>query len=242
MEISTGAGGDRTVEVDRLAESIAIDVLEAEARRGARFSLLSEEIGRRDFGAEFPLVLLDPIDGSLNAKQGVPVYAVMASLLDGPAVRDVRAGYVSNLVSGEAWTAIRGGGAWHDGEPLRPLPSVHPGRIELLGLESSTQSLEIAAKLVRHAVKIRILGSMAISIAHTASGGFDVFCSPINARVFDMTASALLLKEAGGVLSDMAGRSLDDLPVGLDSRSTLLAASDPAAHALALLHLSAASE
>jgi len=226
------------VEVDRLAESIAVELLETEAERGARFSLLSEEIGRRSFGSEFPLILLDPIDGSLNAKQGIPVYAVMASLLDGPTVADVRAGYILNLVSGETWTAIRGVGAWRDGVRLVSLPTITPGRIELLGLESSTAALAGAANLVRQAGKLRILGSMALSIVHTASGGFDVFCSPINARVFDMTASALVLKEVGGVISDIRGESLDALPVGLDSRSTLLAAADPAAHALALRHLS----
>lgn len=240
-EISIGAGGDRTVEVDRLAESVAIEILEAEAGRGVRFSLLSEEIGRRNFGAEFPLVLLDPIDGSLNAKQGIPVYAVMASLLDGPAVGDVRAGYVVNLVSGETWTAIRGAGAWRDGVALHPLRAVHPGRIDLLGLESSTRSLDVARNLIRNATKIRILGSMAISIAHAASGGFDVFCSPVDARVFDMTASALILKEAGGVITDMGGHHLEGLSVGFESRSTLLAASDPAVHALALGYLAAAS-
>ena len=182
-------------------------------------------------------MLLDPIDGSLNAKQGIPVYAVMASLLDGPAVGDVRAGHVINLVSGETWTAIRGSGAWRNNVPLRPLRSEHPGRIDLVGLESSPRSLELAANLVRNAGKIRILGSMALSIAHAAAGGFDLFCSPLDARVFDMTASALVLTEAGGVITDIAGNPLAGVEVGFHSRSTLLAASDGAMHALALGHL-----
>lgn len=238
-ELSQGAGGDRTVEVDRLAEATAIEVLSAHAKGGATFSLLSEEVGRVDFGADYPLVLLDPIDGSLNAKQGIPVYAVMASLLDGPLVADVRAGYVINLVSGERWTAIRGEGMRRDGIRVDPLPTQQPGHLELLGLESSPRSLALAGALVREAAKIRMLGSMAISLTQAAAGGFSLFCSPIEARVFDMTAGILMVKEAGGVISNLEGRPLDGLEVGFETRSTLLAAADPATHSLGLRLLGA---
>ena len=238
-ELSTGAGGARTVELDRLAEATAMGILQAHGAGGARFSLLSEEIGRVSYGAEYPLVLLDPIDGSLNAKQGIPAYAVMATLLDGPRVADIRAGYVINLVSRDTWTATRGGGATRNGEHLWPLPTEHAGRLELLGLESSPKSLELAHDLVRAAAKIRMLGSMAISLTQAASGGFSLFCSPINARVFDMTAGLLMVREVGGVVTDLKGRALDDLEVGFDSRSTLLAASDPALHTLGLELLAA---
>ncbi|HLQ60816.1 MAG TPA: inositol monophosphatase family protein, partial [Candidatus Acidoferrales bacterium] len=134
-EISTGAGGDRTVELDRLAEEAALQVFERLHRQGARFSLLSEELGKRDFGAPLPLVLMDPVDGSVNAKQGIPLYAAMLSLCDGPSVGDVSAGHVLNLVSGECWQAERGGGAWRDGRPITVLPPARAGRIDVLGLE-----------------------------------------------------------------------------------------------------------
>jgi myo-inositol-1(or 4)-monophosphatase len=237
-EISTGAGGDRTVEIDRLAEEIGLAAFSRAATGGATFSVLSEEVGHRPFGANYPLVVMDPIDGSLNAKQGVPCYAVMLSLLEGPHIKDLRAGYVLNLVSGDEFTAIRGGGASHNGEPLLPLPRLAADRIEVLALESSPRSLFEAERLVRRATKLRVLGSMAISIAHAATGGFDVFCSPIRARVFDMTAGLLLVKEVGGVATDMQGRPLEGLEVGFAVRTTLLASADPAAHRLALEILS----
>ena len=234
QELSTGAGGDRTVEIDRLAEETAIAAFEQAASRGLAFSVLSEEIGHRSFGADFPLVVLDPIDGSLNAKQGVPCYAVMLSLLEGPTVADVSAGYVMNLVNGEEFSAIRGGGAQHRDQPFVPLLRSDPGRFEVVALESSPGSLFAATPLLKRAQKLRVLGSMALSIAHTATGSFDVFCSSLEARVFDMTASLLVLTEAGGVATDMEGASLDGLEVGFSVRTTLLAAADPAAHALAL--------
>jgi myo-inositol-1(or 4)-monophosphatase len=233
-ELSTGAGGDRTVEIDRLAEDTALAAFAQAAARGAGFSVLSEEVGRRSFGADYPLVVMDPIDGSLNAKQGVPCYGVMLSLLAGPTVAELRAGYLMNLVNGEEFSAIRGEGALHDRKPLRPLPRPRGPGFEVIALESSPKSLAACQPLIQRSSKIRILGSMAISIAHAATGGFDLFCSPLRARVFDMTASLLVLEEAGGVATDLEGRSLNDLVVGFDIRTTLLAAVDPAAHALAL--------
>ena len=234
LEISTGAGGDRTVEIDRLAEETAMAAFQRAAERGLTFSVLSEEIGHRPFGADFPLVVMDPIDGSLNAKQGVPCYAIMLSLLAGPLVADLRAGYIMNLVNGEEFSAIKGGGAQHRQRPFTPLPRRDPGQFEVVALESSPGNLVAAAPLLKRASKVRVLGSMALSIAHTATGGFDVFCSPLRARVFDMTASLLLLAEAGGEATDMEGTPLDGLEVGFGVRTTLLAAADPAAHALAL--------
>jgi myo-inositol-1(or 4)-monophosphatase len=237
-ELSMGAGGDRTVEIDRLAEEVALAAFERAAAGGAAFSVLSEEVGRRSFGADFPLVVMDPIDGSLNAKQGVPCYSVMLSLLGGPTVADLRAGYLMNLVNGEEFSAVRGRGALHNRRPLVPLPRPDPGRLEVIALESSPKSLFTAERLLRSAGKIRILGSMAISIAHAATGGFDLFCSPMRARVFDMTASVLVLEESGGIATDLAGAPLGGFEVGFEVRTTLLAAADPAAHALALEILS----
>lgn len=234
-ELSTGAGGDTTVEIDRLAETAALDVLERLAGSGERFSVLSEEIGERSFGAPFPLVLIDPIDGSLNAKQGLPLYAVMLSVLDGPRLEDTVAGYVLNLVSMDAWYAVRGGGAYLRGERLRPLRP-RPGRhqFELVAVESSPRSLARAEPVLRLASKVRILGSMALSIAHTASGGIDVFLAPFAARAFDMSASLLILSEAGGLATDLEGAGLGAVRAGLDQRTTLLCASDAALHGRAL--------
>jgi len=164
----------------------------------------------------------------------VPCYAVMLSLVGGPTVADLRAGYLMNLVNGEQFSAVRGQGALHNRHALTRLPRTKSDRFEVIALESSPRSLHAAEPLIRRSGKLRILGSMAISIAHAATGGFDLFCSPMKARVFDMTASLLVLEESGGVASDLEGRPLGGLEVGFEVRTTLLAAADPAAHALAL--------
>lgn len=212
------------MELDRAAESVVFAELEALAGRGEQFSVLSEEVGLRSFGAEYPLVLVDPVDGSLNAKQGIPLFGLMLAILDGPAIDDTFAGLVLNLNTGETWTAIRKQGAWRGGMPLEVIPREDPMRIQLLGLESTPRAIAIARPLVERSSKVRILGSMALSIAHTATGGFDVFCAPMPVRVFDMAASLLVLAEAGGVATDMQGNRIGPLPASLDRRTTLLCA------------------
>jgi myo-inositol-1(or 4)-monophosphatase len=222
--LSVGAGGDTTIELDRAAEEVVFSELAGLAERGEKFTVLSEEAGQRSFGADFPLILVDPVDGSLNAKQGVPLFGLMLAVLDGPTVGDTFAGLVLNLMTGEEWSAVRGHGATRAGKPLSQLPSTSDHRIELLGLESTPRALKVAQPLVERAGKIRILGSMAISIALTSAGAFDAFCAPIPVRVFDMAASLLLLKETGGVATTTEGEPLGGLTCDLSTRATLLCA------------------
>jgi len=68
--VGLGAGGDQTIYLDQLAEEIVLRHLEQAYRSGFRFRLISEELGERDFGGS-PLVLVDPLDGSVNAKMGL---------------------------------------------------------------------------------------------------------------------------------------------------------------------------
>ena len=235
-----GAGGDTTVEVDSVAEAVVFAELGGLFERGEKFSVLSEEAGHRGFGAEYPLILVDPVDGSLNAKQGVPLYGLMLAVLDGPTVADTYAGLVANLSTGEEWRAIRKQGAWRGGKPLSALTRSDARRLEIVSLESTPRALRRAQRLVERAAKIRILGSMALSIALTSAGGFDVFCAPIPVRVFDMAASLLLLHEAGGIATTIEGRPLGALRCDLSTRASLLCAPNRQLHAEALEILAAA--
>src|SRR5947209_14629936 len=138
-QLTIGAGGDRTMELDRAAEADVFAELEALASRGEKFAVLSEEAGLRRYGADFPRVLVDPVDGSLNAKQGVPFFGVMFALVDGPTIGDTVAGCVVNLINGETWTAIRKQGAWRGGEPIKVMASAGGG-LELVALESTPRA------------------------------------------------------------------------------------------------------
>ncbi|HVG66812.1 MAG TPA: inositol monophosphatase family protein, partial [Gaiellales bacterium] len=105
--VGRGVGGDETTVVDQEAESAVVRRLEALAGRGISFRLVSEELGERVYGDGESRwrVVVDPIDGSLNAKRGLPFYCISIAFADGPALSDVAFGYVRDFGSGEEWVA-----------------------------------------------------------------------------------------------------------------------------------------
>jgi myo-inositol-1(or 4)-monophosphatase len=235
-EVGLGAGGDRTIYLDQLAEEIVVRHLEQAYRSGLRFRLISEELGERDFGGE-PLVLADPLDGSYNAKMGLPYYAVVLAVTEGDRFSDVRLGYVQNLVTGDEYHAISGGGAFHMGELLRPTPPAFDGRtIPLVQFDapSGVEPRERAAPIFALAEKVRQLGSAALNLCHTASGGVALQVTPAPVRSFDLAGPVLILREAGGIATDYQGESIESVSVRLDTRTTLLASLSPQIHAYAL--------
>ena len=235
-EVGLGAGGDRTIYLDQLAEEIVVRHLEQAYRSGLRFRLISEELGERDFGGG-PLVLADPLDGSFNAKMGLPYYAVVLAVTERDRFMDVRLGYVQNLVTGDEFHAIAGGGAYRNGKPLRPTPPTFDGRsIPLVQFDapSGVEPRERAAPIFARAEKVRQLGSAALNLCHTATGGVSLQVTPAPVRSFDLAGPLLILREAGGIATDYDGRSIDSVSVRLDARTTLLASLSSRIHAYAL--------
>ncbi len=235
-EVGVGAGGDRTIYLDQLAEEIVVRHLEQAYRSGARFRLISEELGERDFGGE-SLLLADPLDGSFNAKMGLPYYAVVLAVTEGDRISDVRVGYVQNLVTGDEYHAIAGAGAFHRGEPLRPVPPAFDGRvIPLVQLDapSGMEARERAAPIFARAEKVRQLGSAALNVCHTAAGGVALQVTPGPVRSFDLAGPLLILREAGGIATDFEGGAIDAVSIRLEARTTLLASLSRQIHAYAL--------
>jgi myo-inositol-1(or 4)-monophosphatase len=235
-EVGLGAGGDRTIYLDQLAEEIVVRHLEQAYRSGLRFRLISEELGERDFGGE-PLVLADPLDGSFNAKMGLPYYAVVLAVTEGDRIADVRLGYVQNLVTGDEYHALAGAGAFHQGQALRPAPPAFDGRsISLVQFDapSGVEPRERAAPIFARAEKVRQLGSAALNLCHTASGGVSLQVTPAPVRSFDLAGPLLILREAGGIATDYEGGSIDAVSVRLEARTTLLASLSQEIHAYAL--------
>jgi myo-inositol-1(or 4)-monophosphatase len=239
--VGLGAGGDQTIHLDQLAEQIVVRHLEQAYRSGLRFHLISEELGERDFGGD-PLVLVDPLDGSFNAKMGLPYYAVVLAATQGDRFSDVQLGYVQSLVTGEEFHAITHAGAFRNGQPLRPNDVAFDGRsIPLVQFDapSGVEPRERAAPIFARAEKVRQLGSAALNLCYTATGGVSLQVTPAPVRAFDLAGPLLILREAGGMATDYEGRSIDATSVRLDARTTLLASRSPAVHAYALTLLEA---
>lgn len=231
--LSIGAGGDRTAMVDRVAEDAVIAASEELAASGLRFLLRSEELGDRSYGGAQPVLLVDPVDGSINAKQGLPYFCTSLALLDGETLGSTAVGVVRNLAGGEVYSAVRGGGALLDGAPLRPLPvSLQDGRIPVLLLEAVSRPALITdlSDLLGRVGRLRMMGSAALSLCQVATGAATALVSTSGMRPFDCAAALLVLREAGAVVTDERGGDVDPVPAGLDSRVRLVASRNPDIH------------
>src|SRR3954469_8157008 len=135
-----GEGGDRTLLIDEAAEDVVFKELERLYAEGARFTAVSEERGVVDFGGNGLWVVIDPIDGSVNAKRGLPHFALSIAVAEGTTMADVVFGFVQDFGPEEEWVAWRGGGAQLDGEPIDPSLAERrtgDGKLEVLGIESA---------------------------------------------------------------------------------------------------------
>jgi myo-inositol-1(or 4)-monophosphatase len=226
-----GSGGDRTLVIDSRAESIILDALEPLRERGYSFDVVSEELGElfddgRRAGA---LVVIDPIDGSLNAKRGVPHHAVSIAVASGPTMADVEFGYVFDFGPAEEWWATRGGGARLNGrrlDPATPERRAPDGRVELLGIESADPrwlcgSIE---RLAGFAYRVRALGTIASTLCQVAAGRFDAMATLRSCRAVDAAAGQLIVREGGGLVSFVGLEGPLAAPLDVEPHAPLVAA------------------
>src|SRR5215207_4949159 len=115
-----GAGGDRTLTIDRLCEDAVFAELETLHQEGHSFTAVSEERGSVTFGdGDSRLrVLIDPIDGSLNARRTIPLHSLSVAVADGDSMDDVTFGYVYEFGASEEFVATIDGDALLGDRPL----------------------------------------------------------------------------------------------------------------------------
>jgi myo-inositol-1(or 4)-monophosphatase len=229
---SRGAGGDRTLVLDRSAEQVVFDELDRLHAEGMRFTALSEERGEQRFGddaADGVRVIIDPIDGSLNAKRDGAHFALSLAVADGDTMADVSFGFVHDFGAREQWWAQRGEGAWlarvegtGDGkrlDPSRPDRRSRAGKLEVVGIESVDPRwlCDQVDELVVAAHRLRALGSIAVSLCAVAAARHDGLITLRRSRGVDAAAGQLIVREAGGLVSfpdcaEPLGAPLDATP------------------------------
>lgn len=223
--LRTGVGGDDTTAIDQAAEDAVVERL---AVLDEDFVLVSEELGERTFGVGGARrVVVDPIDGSVNAKRGIPFFSFSLALAEGPAMGDVTFGYVYDFGSGEEWTAERGGGAFLDGARLGALRPKQT--IEILSFEGTTTPV-IADRIgpMRDlAGRVRVMGSLALSLCHLAAGRVDGVVSLKAARSVDIAAAQLLVRECDLAIELFEDPPFASAPLDLRTRSRVAAAASP---------------
>jgi myo-inositol-1(or 4)-monophosphatase len=213
--VGRGEGGDMTLAIDAAVEDVVFAELEA---LGVGLCAVSEERGLVEIGGGGPArVIIDPIDGSLNAKRRLPFYSLSIAVADGEDMRSVTFGYVTNFPTGEEWWAARGEGAYLDGERLEAADRDTP--LEILGVESAHPWLVAAsaeAIAASEAHRLRTIGSIALSLCFVASARFDGMMCLRPARSVDAAAGQLIVREAGGAVSFPDAGGPDPLGAGLD--------------------------
>jgi myo-inositol-1(or 4)-monophosphatase len=151
--------------------------------------------------------VIDPLDGTTNFIQGVPIYAVSIGLLEGD---ELVLGVVYEVGRDECFYAWKDGGAYLNGEKIHVSNrgDIHDALLatgfpynDFSKMESYMQLLEWTMKNARG---VRRLGSAATDLAYVACGRFDAFWE-YDLKPWDVAAGAIIVKEAGGVVTDFKG-------------------------------------
>jgi myo-inositol-1(or 4)-monophosphatase len=219
-----GEGGDRSLVVDRRCEDVVFAELEQLATAGASFVAVSEERGEVVFGdGGTARVVIDPIDGSLNARRTLPSHSLSIAVASGSSMADVEFGYVYDFGAGEAFAATRGEGATLGDRPIEVAAGGE--KLELLGVESAEPGRlrPVAEALEGQVYRLRVIGSIAITAAYVAAGRLDGMLSLRPCRSVDAAAAQLIVREAGGLVA-FGELGLREADLGLDARYPIVAA------------------
>jgi myo-inositol-1(or 4)-monophosphatase len=212
------AADDRRLRTDRpgqYALDIIADDVACEVLQRAPVRIVSEESGLHECEGAGVTVVLDPVDGSTNCSRAIPYWATSICALDadGPLV-----GLVVNQATGVTTTAVRGAGAFRDGE-----------RIQASGVnrvEDAMVHLSGAPLRFLPWKQFRTLGSAALGLCEIASGALDGFVDTGAYHApWDYLAGYLACLEAGAVVCDVTGREL--VTDAIDVRRQLIAAATP---------------
>ena len=220
---------DFVTEVDRTAEEIVADVL-LSAESGSR--MVGEELSPT-LATEGLVWIVDPLDGTTNFLHGFPSYAVsIAAAMDGL----LQAGIVLHVAGNQSYSAWRGGGTWLDDQRVT-VSAITEAEFALIGtgfpfrdvsrLEEYQRQF---GRIARATSGIRRPGAAAIDLADVAAGRFDGFWEQ-HLSAWDIAAGTLLIREAGGVITDLSGRD-----IGIEH--TGVVAGNPAIHHWLLAALS----
>ena len=194
---------DPVTDADLASERLIVERLRAAFPGTAIFA---EEETREEADGR-PIWYIDPLDGTVNFSQAHPFFAVSIALCDaeGPVV-----GVVFAPRLGELFAAARGAGATLNGKPLQVsrktdlIDAVLATGFAYRRDELPDSNVEHFAEMVMRVRGMRRAGSAALDLAYTAAGRIDGYWEP-HLNPFDMAAGALLVSEAGGRVTDMAG-------------------------------------
>ena len=214
FKISNKEGINNLVtEADHAAEKAIFEVIRQEF---PNHYLLSEEAGEIVQESSYKWII-DPIDGTVNFANGIPICAVSIGLeKDG----EIIMGAVYNPILSEFFFAEKGYGATLNAKQITVSLKTEVGTSCLVTgfpysyLESKNGPLDVFARLIRQGIPVRRLGSAAMDLCWVAAGRFDGFYEhKLNA--WDSAAGYLIVEEAGGKVTDLKGNVYNPYQPGI---------------------------
>jgi myo-inositol-1(or 4)-monophosphatase len=204
LQISMKGPADFVTSADTRTERILIEEL-SKARPG--YGFLGEEGGTVEGKDKSHRFIIDPIDGTTNFMHGVPHFAISVALeREGQLV----AGVIYNPVLDDLYVVEKGHGAYLNNKRLRVAsrkelgPSLVATGFPFKGREGHEQSLAEIKLMMAETAGIRRFGTASLDLAFVAGGRFDAFWER-GIQAWDMAAGILLVREAGGMVSDLEG-------------------------------------
>ncbi len=224
VKVGMGASGSPTSKIDKFAEEAVIELLDNE---NIKLNVLSEEAGFIDRGYRDVLVL-DPIDGTLNCVRGIPFFSVSMAI-GKTSMLDCEHALVRNLASGEVYYARRGGGAEMNGHRIGV--SKYTRDESIFSMIKGPDAHPDTNRAKMHSSRVRSLGCASLEMCLVARGDAQAHymnCTNFDRmiRVVDIAASALVLREAGGEVIDLESKEKLDLEFDLKDRKNFLAYGD----------------
>lgn len=208
LHINAKGHNDFVTEADKTSERMIIETI-SKAFPDHAF-LAEESAGSRGGSAEpgtTPRWIIDPLDGTTNFINGFPVWAVSIALeTDGA----LRVGVVHDALHGETFYAVRGHGAYMNGGAIKVSAKTDfSSALLLTGFPFKAQQnldlyLESFRKLIRMCAGIRRAGCASLDLSWLATGRADGFWE-LSLSPWDMAAGVLLIREAGGIVTDIHG-------------------------------------
>ncbi|MCD4740469.1 hypothetical protein K8R43_04750 [archaeon] len=207
-ELGIGAGGDKTLVIDKEAEGIILQEL---SQLGISLLVITEEAGEVKLGDGEPekIIVVDPLDGSNNTTMGIGVFSVSIAVLADRNIENTEFAYIKNLYSGDEYYATKGQGAFKNEEPIHTSTK---NWIEYLTFSKTpcewNESTEKWIKRILEARHVRSIGSSAIQQCLVAEGKAEVFLQIPEGRTLDVIAGKLIIEEAGGIITNGDGKPI----------------------------------
>ncbi len=207
-----GAGGDAMKPADLAAETAIVQTLQ---NHNVSFTLVSEESGIKDYGAtpKECYLCVDPIDGTTNLMHGLPFYCSSIAVSNKPELASVYAGMVVDLFHNETYLAFSGKGAFLNGKPIHTskTPALDDAVVGIdLNAYKAKLDMKMASALIENIKHTRHFGANALEVCQVSAGLTDGFIDLRGKiRATDVAAAFLIIKEAGGIVTDRENKPVN---------------------------------